>query len=47
MKVYCVFRDFGNDDGEDLKHIFAKEVDADAFVASKPELYVKRIFYVI
>jgi hypothetical protein len=46
MKVYCVFRDYDYE-GKDLKHIFAKEEDADVFIASKPELYVKKIFYVI
>lgn len=45
MKVYCVFQDYGWE-GETLKHIFAKEEDADAFVASKSN-YVKRIFHVI
>lgn len=46
MKVYCVFRDFGYE-GEDLRHIFAKEEDADAFIASADGLHVKQIFYVI
>ena len=32
MKVYCVFIDFGYE-GEDLKHIFAKEEDADKYIA--------------
>lgn len=46
-KVYCVFRVLGYDEGKDLKHIFAKEEDADAFVSSKPYMYVKKEFYVI
>jgi hypothetical protein len=46
MKVYCVFVDY-NYEGKDLRHIFAKEEDADVFIASKSELYIKRIFYVI
>jgi hypothetical protein len=46
MKVYCVFQDFGWE-GEILKHIFAKEEDADAFIASNTDLYNKKKFYVI
>ena len=32
MKVYCVFTDYKHE-GSELEHIFAKEEDADKYIA--------------
>ena len=34
MKVYCVFANY-NYEGSELEHIFAKEEDADKYIANK------------
>ncbi len=49
MKVYCVFHDFGCE-GEELKHIFFHEKDADAYVDVMQKSgngFVKREFYIL
>jgi hypothetical protein len=38
MKVYCVFVDYNYEGGE-LEHIFAKEEDADKYIAENSNYY--------
>ena len=38
MKVYCVFTDY-NYEGKELEHIFAKEEDADKYIAENKAYY--------